>query len=72
MLCPKCKSATAVCDTRFDVKENEVFRRRICKECGHDFYTIEFDVEANDKFANMWKKLYRGSGNMYNKVKTGE
>lgn len=70
MLCPKCKNATAVCDTRFDDKENEIFRRRVCKECGHDFYTVEFDIEATEKFSNMWKRLYRGSSNTYGKSKT--
>lgn len=62
MLCPNCKNATKVCDTRFDEKENEVFRRHACKECGTEFFTVEFAVENNNKFASIWKLLSRGSG----------
>ena len=62
MLCPKCGSSTKVCDTRYDGKENEVFRRHICKTCSHEFFTVEFEVENNNKFVSLWKSLTRGSG----------
>ena len=61
MTCPKCGSATKVCDTRYEEKENEIYRHRICKKCNHDFFTVEFDVEKNDKMINLWKTLSRGS-----------
>lgn len=62
MLCPKCGGKTTVCDTRFEGKENETFRRRICKSCDNEFFTIEFEIETNDKFIGLWKKLVRGGG----------
>ena len=62
MLCPKCGYDTKVCDTRYDKKENEVFRRHVCKECGHEFFTVEFEVDMNEKFVSLWKTCYRGSG----------
>ena len=62
MLCPKCNGVTMVCDTRYNAKENEMFRQRTCKVCSHKFFTIEFDIEANNKFTMLWKTLIRGSG----------
>ena len=62
MLCPKCGGVTRVCDTRYDGKENEIFRRRACKDCSHEFFTVEFNIEANDKFIKLWKTLTRGLG----------
>lgn len=40
MNCPKCGKRTAVVDSR-PLPNNEVFRRRVCKECGFKFITIE-------------------------------
>ena len=61
MTCPKCGGATKVCDTRHEEKENEVFRRRVCKKCEYDFFTVEFDVETNEKMVNLWRSLSRGA-----------
>ena len=61
MICPKCGGPTKICDTRFDANENEVFRRHICKECEHETYTIEFEVEKDNKFVDLWRGLHRGS-----------
>ena len=62
MICPKCGNATKVCDTRFDEKENEVFRRHSCKICENKFFTVEFDIEETDKFIDLWRSMSRGSG----------
>lgn len=72
MLCPRCNGATKVCDTRYDKKENEVFRSHICKDCSHEFFTVEFEVEKNDKLVRLWKTLARGSGSMYKKRVCGD
>ena len=61
MLCPKCGGVTKVCDTRYEDKENEIFRRRACKQCANEFFTVEFDVETNAKFDMLWKRLKRGA-----------
>ena len=65
MLCSECGGVSKVCDTRYDGKENEVFRHHMCNDCLHEFFTIEFEIENNKKFANMWKKLTRGAGKSY-------
>jgi len=39
MLCPKCKSKTAVKDSRF--KQGSTVRRRSCDSCSHRFTTRE-------------------------------
>lgn len=66
MLCPKCGGGTKVCDTRYDNKENEVFRRHACKDCFSEFYTVEFEIEANNKFVSLWRALTRGTGRSLN------
>ncbi len=69
MLCPKCGGNTKVCDTRYETNENEVFRRHICKDCSEEFFTVEFSIESNKKFVDLWKKLARGSGGKYGEPK---
>ena len=39
MICPMCKTVTKVIDSRRTGYRTK--RRRICPECGHDFWTIE-------------------------------
>lgn len=65
MLCPKCGCDTKICDTRYDKKENEVFRRHVCKSCRNEIFTIEFEIENNSKFAKIWRTLTRGSGRSF-------
>lgn len=62
MICPKCGNKTKVIDTRFNVDENETYRRRLCTnhECSHRFYTTEFDVSDNDSFKDRWKNSIKG------------
>lgn len=40
MKCPKCKSATKVCDKRTWTEE-AIRRRRECKRCQYRFTTVE-------------------------------
>ena len=62
MLCPKCLGKTRVIDTRNNIKENEIYRRRICdnKKCGYKFHTVEFTVEENDNFKESLKEAMKG------------
>ena len=43
MRCVKCKGATKVKDSRSH--KNTIRRRRICKKCGHRFFTFEVAEE---------------------------
>lgn len=53
MKCPKCKGIVKVIAT-VDVSCNEIYRERECRECGHKFYTAEFEVEPNKRFRREW------------------
>ena len=46
MTCPVCDSDTKVIDTR--CHDDSVYRRRMCKECGYRFNTIEIDQDYYD------------------------
>ena len=43
MKCVKCKSETKVKDSR--THQDTIRRRRICKKCGHRFFTFEVAEE---------------------------
>lgn len=43
MICPECEGKTKVIDSR--VVEENVFRKRECKECGKIIYTEETEIE---------------------------
>jgi transcriptional regulator NrdR family protein len=53
MTCPKCKGKTQVYDT-VHVSWNETYRARKCLDCGHVFFTAEFEVEPNKRFKKEW------------------
>lgn len=53
MRCPKCGYLAPVRNNT-TTDDNEVFRRRRCRHCGHTFYTIEFEVEDNDLLVKSW------------------
>ena len=48
MRCPTCKGKLRTVDT-IPYSDNSIYRRKRCLECGYLFYTIEFEVERNDK-----------------------
>ena len=50
MKCLKCGGKTMVRRTNQNEKDNEVYRKRKCLECGFKFYTIEYDVEYTGDF----------------------
>ncbi len=43
MNCPECDGKTGVVESR--AVELNVYRHRVCKNCGHSFYTEEAEVE---------------------------
>ena len=61
MVCPKCGGKTHVRDNSGNKDTNENYRQRVCKECGHRFYTVEFEVEEDKLFKKSWWRNYRGS-----------
>lgn len=61
MKCEKCGSENVyVKDNVFVPPENTNYRKRICKDCGHKFFTIEFIIEKDDDLAQKeWNKWHR-------------
>ena len=59
MVCPECGGKVHVIDNVSSDDEN--YRKRECKECGHIFYTLEFEVEYDTTFKKAWRKNHRVS-----------
>lgn len=61
MKCEKCGGENVyVKDNVFVPPENTIYRKRICKDCGYEFFTVEFAVEKGDEVAiREWKKWHR-------------
>lgn len=49
MLCPVCGGKTAVINSR--PAEDEITRRRECRNCGHRFTTVEIDLDLYERMA---------------------
>ena len=65
MDCPECGRHMYVLDTAYIKKDAEMYRKLRCRKCGHEIYTVEFEVdnvaEAKQRFsefnkAQKWKK----------------
>ena len=57
MNCPKCNCKTSVQDSR--KVEMNVYRRRICMECGYKFFTEETEIEDNSALRYYWAESIR-------------
>lgn len=57
MNCPKCGEKTKVID--LSTAPDEKYRKRNCRVCGHKFYTIEYEVEYDQRFKDEWVKYNR-------------
>lgn len=61
MKCPKCGGKAIVKNTLHN-EENETYRKIECTRattCGHVFYTIEYEVEYDDKLKKELAKCER-------------
>ena len=67
MKCPKCNGKLKVVDNV--MKNDENLRRRMCVDCGHTIYTVEFEVEDTPEFEIDWWNNHRKSEYKY--VKKG-
>lgn len=59
LFCPECGGKTIVRDNAMDKDSNELFRKRMCTACGHEFFTTEFVVDNDEKFHKFWLDLKR-------------
>lgn len=67
MKCPNCGNGVMVWDTARS--EEEIYRKRKCKVCGHKFCTIEYEVDYDAKFKKEWAKNNRAWSRTQNKTK---
>lgn len=51
MTCPVCGGKTKVDETCTDGEQ--IYRRRVCKECGYIFYTTETESTSDDFYRTM-------------------
>lgn len=63
MTCPDCNSRLYITDNVLDTDNNELYRKRVCKQCGKELYTIEFQIDIDENLRNNWKKFYRRNKN---------
>lgn len=59
MKCSKCGGKLAVKDTVHNVTDNEVYRKRVCPDCGAIIFTTEFEVEANMDYLELYNLHHR-------------
>ena len=59
MHCPKCEGKVTVCDTVHVKKTNEIYRKRKCTDCGHTFFSVEYEVDNDDALGLIWARNYR-------------
>jgi len=59
MTCPKCNGKLKVVDSVYIPDSNEYRRNKVCTKCGHEIYTIEFEVEVNERFKDEWYEYHR-------------
>ena len=64
MKCPKCSNKSTVIDY-VKTPENEIYRKRKCKTCGHIFYSVEFVAEQDEVFEKEWSKYHRATSRYY-------
>ena len=57
MTCPKCDGKTTV-KRPYHTSDNENIRHRVCLGCGHNFYTVEYEVEYTPKLKSEMSAAY--------------
>lgn len=59
MLCPICAGKVRVVDNVKNPFENETYRKKVCMDCNHEFFTVEYEVVVNKRFKEDWDEHYR-------------
>ena len=58
MKCPKCGSNNLKVIDTISSLDDEIYRCRKCSDCDNRFYTVEFEVETNDKVIDIFKHAH--------------
>lgn len=59
MKCRKCNGKLSVKDVVHNSIDNEVYRKRICDECGETIFTTEFEVDPDIDYMELWYSNHR-------------
>ena len=57
--CEYCGGKMATKNVVHNTRDEEIYRQKRCVNCGHEIYTVEFEVEENRRFKEEWNKLIR-------------
>ena len=57
--CEYCGGKMITKNTVQNTTDEETYRLKKCDKCGHEIYTVEFEVEDNRQFRNEWNKWIR-------------
>lgn len=70
MKCPRCEGKLRVIDS-VNAPLNEIYRRRRCVACGHEFYTVEFEAIVDEKFKKYWSIYHRDGHRKKEELRNG-
>ena len=59
MTCPKCNGKLQITDIVHNPKEHETYRLKKCRSCKYIFFTVEYEVIQNRRFAEDWAEYHR-------------
>lgn len=59
MECPNCGGKTTVVDNSYNNDAKELYRKRKCTKCGHEFCTMEFEIDISDQLKKEWCEHHR-------------
>ena len=59
MLCKFCGYETIELDRVNNPGQEEMYRRVVCPECGHVFYTCEFPIEIDNRLKKEWQTNHK-------------
>ena len=55
--CSKCGGTMYVNHTVLDDANNELYRRRVCRDCGNAVFTIEYELDDTEQVREVWRSL---------------
>ena len=58
MICPRCKNGTGIKDTRHDPIEEVTRRVHFCKECRHQFRTVEIHLSDYSRLKKLDYRIF--------------
>lgn len=48
-----------IVETRRNYEDQETYRQKRCPRCDHESFTIEYEVDQDEKFISTWRRHAR-------------